>query len=284
MPPSVAQDPPRPPRARHDGRPRAGAGPRRAPAGPRRAPRCRARVRRARRRRGAARPGSGGFAQSACTSATSAAARSTEVAWSSDPDLERPEPRMRPRVPPDPGVVDAGRGDRRLPVRHRRQPRRRAAAGQPTQPGEPRREGAGLLACEVRRVRRELEQRRQPRPDPVERAEAGIEALHPDVNVEAADELALRDRTQLPDHLHVPGLVDDPLLLGDRERMRARGCDDESLALRALGDEPAEPAQLVQRCSRALADRRVRLDQAREELGLQPLLRQQPLHPRRERE
>ena len=67
--------------------------------------------------------------------------------------------------------------------------------------------------------------------------------------------------------------------------MRARRGDGEALALGAARRRPgaAGGARRAPR-GRVLADRRVRLDEAGEELGLQPLLRQQPLDPRRERE
>ena len=59
--------------------------------------------------------------------------------------------------------------------------------------------------------------------------------------------------------------------------MRAGRGDREALARSGLADDAAQPDELVLRLGRRLADGRVRLDQAGEELGLQPFRPEQPL-------
>ena len=103
--------------------------------------------------------------------------------------------------------------------------------------------------------------------------------------MEAADELALRDRTQLLDHLHGTGARRRSAApRGSRTdatpTLRQRVPRARRARRRGDGAGAARPRLPTAR----LADRRVRLDQAREELGLQPLLWQQPLDPGRERE
>ena len=117
-----------------------------------------------------------------------------------NPHLDRAEARVRAGVPPAARVVLAGRLDVGLPVLRRREGRRLCAARQLAQPGRARRERAGLHTLDVRRVERESEDVRQPRNDRRERPQARLEALHADMHVQAAHELAAQLRTELLQH------------------------------------------------------------------------------------
>ena len=61
----------------------------------------------------------------------------------------------------------------------------------------------------------------QPGNDRRERLQACVEALHPDVDVQAADELPVQLRPELLEHLQVARLGHDLLILCARKRMRA---------------------------------------------------------------
>ena len=136
---------------------------------------------------------------------------------------------MRPRIPPAARVVLAGRLDALLPLLLRRHRGRRAAARQLEQALRPRGEPVRLHTGQVRRVEGERQHGRQPRRDRRECLEAVGEALHADVDVQAADQLALHPRSELLDHLQVTLLGDDLLLLRAGERMRAGGSNRKPL-------------------------------------------------------
>ena len=164
-----------------------------------------------------------------------------------DPHLERAEARMGPGVPPAARVVDASRRDRGLPLLRRAEERRLAGAGQLEQSRRARRQRPRLLALEPGRVEREGEHRREPRHERVERLQAGVEALHPDVDMESADELAARGRPHLLEHLQIARLGHDCLLLRPGEGMRPARRDDEPLAPRGLADDGAQQDELLVR-------------------------------------
>ncbi len=189
---------------------------------------------------------------------------------------------MRPDVPPDPRVV-ADRRDDVLPRRPVRQVRRRPGARQLEQPAGATREHAGSDGPQVRRVDGEGEHGRQPRQDRLQRREAALEALHADVDVHAAHQLPTSLRP-LGEHREIPLLLDDVLLLRLRERMSAGRRDDEPLAGGRLRDHLPQALELRERLERRLADRRVRLDEAGEELRLQPRRPEQALDAAGERE
>ena len=104
------------------------------------------------------------------------------------------------------------------------------------------------------------------------------------MNVQTADELPSSAGPQLLEHLQVARLGNDLLLLRPRERVRTGRGDGQSLAGGRLAHLAAKPCDLRERLLGRLADGRVRLDQAGEELGLQPVRAEQLLDPGRQRE
>ncbi len=194
-----------------------------------------------------------------------------------DPDLDRPEPRVQADVPPDVRVVgDATRAlelpdDRRV-VRVVAEARRRARARERGEDHLPARCEPSRLAAPERRARRQREERREVREQPVHDLDRLLRVVDRDVHVHPEDELAPRDVLQLVDQRAVAVLRGDPLALEEAERMRARGADARALLARDLGDVPAERRQPAHHVAGVVAHGRRDLEHGLHELGVDPRL------------
>ena len=229
--------------------------------------------------------GGGAATQSAWTRAASAGGSIDARGLVGDPDLQRPEPRMRPRIPPAARVVLAARRDVCLPLLRRAELGRRAAAGQLEQPAARVESAPDSAPWIVRRVERECEQRTAATADLPQRAQARLEALHADMDVQAADELPACSGSDLLEHLRGSAAQERspaprPAKTGASRRPRRP-------APRARPPRARTPRSRATSARASSADSqigRVRLDQAGEELGLQPGRAEQLLDPGRERQ
>ena len=191
-----------------------------------------------------------------------------------DAHLERAEPRLRPDVPPDPGVVgehaEPGETlDPGLPGAVGAEPRRRAGAGQLGEDRRPHGEHPGVLAVDERRVRGECENDGQPRQHRLEPLVALLGARDADMHVQAVDALPARRVADAPDHLEVALLLHDRQRLQVRARVSAGGRDDEPVRPRAPAGGGAQLAERSDGLADVGADARVELDHRGVHLGLQ---------------
>ena len=192
--------------------------------------------------------------------------------------LDRAEVRVRADVVPEVGVVlDGLRLDHRadalvevLPVAvGGRHPDARELA----EDRHPRRGQPGRLAAPERRVGRQREQQRHVDAHAVGDVDGLVGVVHPDVHVEPEDDLLAGHEAQRVDEVAVARAAGDPLVLPERERVRAGRADREVAAAGDLGDPAAQAAQLGARLARVLARLRGDLEHGLVELGLDLLLR-----------
>ena len=178
--------------------------------------------------------------------------------WSSgrllveDPRLDGAEVRVGPHVPPQVGVVL----DRPAP-HHLLDPVRvdlpGPVVGRDADPREgpedrrPRRHHPRPLPAPEGRVRGQREQQRQVAPDRVRDVDRPVGVVDRHVDVGAEDQLLVGDVAKLLGELPVAGAIDDLLVLPERERVGARGRQQEPPPLGDLGDLPAEPGRARRR-------------------------------------
>ena len=166
-----------------------------------------------------------------------------------DPRLDGAERRVWPHVPPHERVVlDRPGAD------HLADPvgvdlpgsvvRRDALARERAKDRNPRGHHPGRVAAPKRRVRRQSQEQRQVAPDPVGDVDGAVRAVDRHVNVGTEDQLAPGDVAELRDQLPVARAVDDGLLLPARERVRARGANEEVLCSSELDHHLAKLGQL----------------------------------------
>ena len=107
--------------------------------------------------------------------------------------------------------------------------------------------------------------------DRLEAAPALLGRRHADVHVQPLHALAPDGDAAVADERHVALLLDDRLRLGQRERMRRGRGDREALAPRRRPRPPRRSAgSAASTSATVVADVGVRLEDRREELGLQP--------------
>src|SRR3954469_7959397 len=142
-----------------------------------------------------------------------------------------------------------------------------------TEDRHPRRGQPGRLAAPERRVGRQREQQRHVDAHPVGDVDGLVGVVHPDVHVQPEDDLLAGHEAQRVDEVAVARAAGDPLVLPERERVRAGRADREVAAAGDLRDPAAQPAQLGARLAGVLARLRRDLEHRFVELGLDFLLR-----------
>jgi hypothetical protein len=95
-----------------------------------------------------------------------------------------------------------------------------------------------------------------------------VGVVDPDVHVQPEDDLLAGDEAQRIDEVAVARAGGDPLVLPERERVRAGRADREAVARGQLRDPPAQPAQLGARLARIRARLGGDLEHRLVELGL----------------
>ena len=190
-----------------------------------------------------------------------------------DPDLDRPQARVRADVPPDVRVVRDAAGllelsdDLRV-VRVVAEAGRRPRARERGEDHLPGRREPGRLAAPEGRARREREQDRQLDEEPIHDLDRLLRVVDRDMDVQPEDELAAGHVLHLVDERAVPVAGRDPLGLEEAERMRPRRPDAQRLLARDGRDVLAELAQLAVDLRCVGAHRRRDLQHRLHQLGL----------------
>jgi hypothetical protein len=99
----------------------------------------------------------------------------------------------------------------------------------------------------------------------------------------AEDELAARDVLQLLDELAIAVAARDPLILGERERVRPRRPDAQPKRRDGCGDALADLGELAQRVIGRAADAGRDLDRALGQLGMDAIGERPAVEPREHR-
>ncbi len=188
-------------------------------------------------------------------------------------DLDRAELRVRADVVPEVGVVGHHAGvdheaDAALVVGPVLVVGRDADAREGAEDRHPRGGQPGLVRAPVGRVGAQGEQDRHVHAHPVGDVDRLLGIVDADVDVQPEDDLLAGDEAQCGDQVAVARVGGDPLLLPERERVRAGGPDREALGGGGLRDLAPQPAHVVAGLRDVLAGRCGDLQHALQQLGL----------------